>query len=79
VRQEHILVFDYPPKFGKGIPESYNLQVFNVPSDKKERVIGLSVSGQYVYGEKMSIYESVVDGSRFEAHRCLILPEEDTK
>ena len=39
--KEHILVFDHPPKFGKGIPKAYNLQVFDVPSDKKERVLGL--------------------------------------
>lgn len=39
--KEHIVVFDQPPQFGKGIPEYYNLQILDVPNDKKDRIIGL--------------------------------------
>ena len=39
--KEHIHVFDHPPKFGKGIPEFYNLQILDVPNDKKDRIIRL--------------------------------------
>ena len=39
--KEHVLVFDHPPKFGKGVPESYDLKVFDVPTEKKGRIIGL--------------------------------------
>lgn len=39
--EEHIIVFDHPPGFGKGIPEFYDLEVFDVPQDKKDRIIRL--------------------------------------
>jgi hypothetical protein len=39
--KEHIVVFDQPPQFGKGIPEYYNLKILDVPKDKKDRIIGL--------------------------------------
>lgn len=37
--EEHIIVLDEPPQFGKGIPEFYNIQVFDVPDDSKKTVI----------------------------------------
>jgi hypothetical protein len=39
--KEHVLVFDYPQTFGKDIPEYYHLQVFDVPNDKKKKIMKL--------------------------------------
>jgi hypothetical protein len=38
---EHIVVYDHPPGFGKGVPEFYDLKVFDVPHDAKDRIVGL--------------------------------------
>ena len=37
--EEHIIVLDEPPQFGKGIPDFYNIQVFDVPNGSKKTVI----------------------------------------
>ena len=37
--KEHIIVLDEPPQFGKGIPDFYNIQVFDVPDGSKKTVI----------------------------------------
>jgi hypothetical protein len=39
--REHIMVFYQPPQFGRGVPEYYNMQVFDVALAKKERIGGL--------------------------------------
>ena len=39
--KEHIAVFDQPPQFGRGVPEYYNMQVHDVPIEKKDQIVGL--------------------------------------
>jgi hypothetical protein len=38
---EHVVVYDRPPQFGKGIPERYDLRIFDVPEDKRKRIMEL--------------------------------------
>ena len=35
---EHVIVFDEPPKHGKGIPVIYKIQIFDVPEEKQYKV-----------------------------------------
>ena len=35
---EHVIVFDEPPKYGKGIPVIYKIQVFDIPEEKQYKV-----------------------------------------
>ena len=37
--EEHIIVLDEPPQFGKGIPAFYKIQVFDVPIAKKVLIL----------------------------------------
>ena len=39
--KEHVVVFDNPPKFGKEIPTFYEIRIFDVCGDNKERIITL--------------------------------------
>jgi hypothetical protein len=36
--KEHVIVFDDPPKYGKGIPVIYKIQVFDIPEQKQHKV-----------------------------------------
>jgi hypothetical protein len=53
--REHIAVFDQPPQFGRGVPEYYNLQVFDVPNNRKDRVTGLLKHLGFVVIEEESV------------------------
>lgn len=39
--KEHIIVFDDPPQFGKGIPSLYNVQIIDVPKNEYGKVVTL--------------------------------------
>ena len=38
---EHVIVFDEPPKYGKGIPVIYKIQVLDIPEEKHYKVTKL--------------------------------------
>ena len=72
--KEHIVVFDQPPQFGRGVPEYYNMQVFDVPMGKKDRIIGLlkhlgfvAIKDELV-DKQLFGYRSARDG---EEERCI--------
>ena len=37
--EEHIAVYDKPPQYGRGIPDFYEIQIFNVPNIGRKKVI----------------------------------------
>jgi hypothetical protein len=38
---EHVVVYDQPPQFGRGIPERYDLRIFDVPENKRKGIMEL--------------------------------------
>lgn len=37
--EEHIIAYDKPPQYGRGIPAFYEIQIFNVPNVEKQKMI----------------------------------------
>jgi hypothetical protein len=72
--KEHVVVFDLPPQYGKGVPEFYDLRVFDVPQDKRDSVVrlmkhlGFVEIEQHFMGGRLDRLKSGLD---FERNSCI--------